>query len=239
MPSSGTRDQFLALLADVGGPVCDDCASERTGIHPRQRINGLAGRMAAEVTITRADGACAICSRGKLTSTLPAGAEGGSQPLRRWPPVRAVSTTAVTTPTNTGAFTSNDQYGKAVLTLAAGPAFQTGVRDCRVSFPAGSADLDGVVGCDVAVEIEARNGKQVRGALIDLFMHPYPKKLLVLIPSGNLNTETAAVQCEYILCQLRLPPALFRVVVLEGTRERPQLAADAGRVRDALAELNA
>jgi hypothetical protein len=70
-------------------------------------------------------------------------------------------------------------------------------------------------------------------------MHPHPKKLLVLIPSDNLNTATAAVQCEHILRELRLPPASFRVVVLEGTRERPQLTVDADRVRGALAELNA
>lgn len=47
-------------------------------------------------------------------------------------------------------------------------------------------------------------------------LHPCPKKLLILIPSRNLNTATAVPQCEYILARLLPPGALFRVIALAG-----------------------
>jgi hypothetical protein len=43
---------------------------------------------------------------------------------------------------------------------------------------AGSARIDGTVAGMVAVEIKSRVPKQVRGALLDLIMHSFTKKLL-------------------------------------------------------------
>jgi hypothetical protein len=92
------------------------------------------------------------------------------------------------------------------------------------------------VGQEVAVEVEARNAKQVRGAIMDLLLHPCPKKLLILIPSGSLKTSTAPAQCEHILSKFR-PPGLFRMAVLRGTCEAPDMDMDVARVQRALAEL--
>ena len=57
------------------------------------------------------------------------------------------------------------------------------------------ASVDATVGGDIAVEVESRVSKQVRGAVLDLMCHPYPKKLLILLPVHMSNPETTAQQC--------------------------------------------
>jgi uncharacterized protein (DUF779 family) len=63
----------------------------------------------------------------------------------------------------------HDEYGKLILTQAAG---------CSCDGPStitcygdSSAHIDGTVGSTIAVVIESRTGKQVRGALLDLVLH--------------------------------------------------------------------
>ena len=59
-----------------------------------------------------------------------------------------------------------------------------------------SARIDGTLDQNVAVELESRVSKQVRGAVLDLLCHSYPKKLLVLLPVHDV--EVTARQCEFI-----------------------------------------
>ncbi len=74
----------------------------------------------------------------------------------------------------------HDHYGKQILTRAAGRRCDG---PCTItSYGRSSAQIDGTVGSTIAVEIESRTGKQVRGALLDLILHPYPKKLMILLP---------------------------------------------------------
>lgn len=131
----------------------------------------------------------------------------------------------------------HDAYGKAVLKLAAGSAFTDWGDAVSVAYGArGRAAIDGVVGGSIAVEIESRTSKQVRGAVLDLICHGHLKKLLVLVPLYMSNVNLCAEQCRDILGRF-LPQENFRVVVLTGTGFSPSLEADAAIVRDALAAL--
>ncbi len=132
----------------------------------------------------------------------------------------------------------HDRYGKAVLESAAGNAYVDRSVSVEIDYGEGRpARIDGTVGAEIAVEIESRTGKQVRGAVLDLICHAYPKKLLVLLPVHMSNAEVIAGQCKGILARF-LDPASFRVVVLKGsgydTRWRQ---SDTDAVRAALKDL--
>jgi hypothetical protein len=128
----------------------------------------------------------------------------------------------------------HDNYGKSVLALATRGACQRAGPSVSTNYGASSAHIDGTVGLTVAVEIESRTGKQVRGAILDLILHDNPKKLLILIPKyfGKHQPQ----ECEFILKRF-VGPQDFRVVLLEGTGDDPCLETDALKVRAALAEL--
>jgi hypothetical protein len=96
----------------------------------------------------------------------------------------------------------DDQYGKALLRRAVGEEFKSSGPTVQVDFGAGSPGrIDGTIASEVAAEIESRVSKQIRGAIMDLILHPYPKKLLVLLPVHMQNAESAAVQCRAILAR--------------------------------------
>lgn len=126
-----------------------------------------------------------------------------------------------------------DDTGKKLLRAAAGPLFTSDGPSVTFSFGpgAGTARIDGTVAGRVAVEIESRVPKQIRGALLDLILHPYPCKLLVLLPVYTGNIDTAVRQATVILRRF-VEPACFRVVVVQHSVDE-SLAA----VRVALAEL--
>lgn len=130
----------------------------------------------------------------------------------------------------------HDDYGKRILALAAGSDYS----DWRsAEFPIGGgahARLDGTVGEAIAVEVESRTPKQVRGALLDLVLHPFPSKLVVLIPQHIGNAERTAAMCRHILKQF-VPGGTFRVVVTSGSGHDPKDDLDASIVRNALVEL--
>ena len=132
---------------------------------------------------------------------------------------------------------AHDDYGKLVMRRAAGAAFQDSGAVVSVPYGArGGATIDGVVGESVAVEIESRVLKQVRGAVLDLICHSYPKKLLVLLPVHMSNAALCSAQCENILARF-VKPKDFRVVVLGGSGRGAALEADVKIVQLALSEL--
>ena len=132
---------------------------------------------------------------------------------------------------------SHDAYGKEVLQAAAGAAFVDWGPSVEVSYGAGRpARVDGTVSGTIAVEVESRTSKQVRGAVLDLLFHPYHKKLLVLVPMHMSDSGTCADQCRNALGRF-VAPDCFRVVVLRGTGSNPSLDADAQLVRRTLNEL--
>ncbi len=128
-------------------------------------------------------------------------------------------------------------YGKNVMRSAAGNSYVDWGESVEVDYGAGQpARIDGTVSSLVAVEVESRVAKQVRGALIDLVCHRFPKKLLVLVPVHMWNPRETADQCKYILGKF-LSPSDYRVVQLKGTGENPCIEEDGRIVRSALAEL--
>lgn len=132
---------------------------------------------------------------------------------------------------------SHDAYGKEILRAAVGAAFVDWGSAVEVSYGAGRpARIDGTVAGAIAVEVESRTSKQVRGAVLDLLSHPYQKKLLVLVPMHMSDCRTRADQCRNALGRY-VGPDDFRVVVLAGTGSNPRLDADAQLVREALNEL--
>lgn len=132
---------------------------------------------------------------------------------------------------------SHDKYGKQVLRLATNGEVVHSGQPVKVDFSAGlPARIDGAVGGNIAIEVDSRTSKQVRGALLDLICHPYPKELLLLLPVHMSDAEVAAKQSDHILAQF-VPRESFRVVLLGGSGGNPKFDEDISKVSDALAEL--
>lgn len=131
----------------------------------------------------------------------------------------------------------HDKYGKRILEEGAGSAYTTCARSVRVDYGKGGyASVDGTVGSQIAVEIESRVSKQVRGALLDLVFHPYPKKLLILLPVHMNDPERTVAQCEHILARL-LDGSDFRVALLHGHGSDYKNEIDIRIVRRAIDQL--
>ena len=128
----------------------------------------------------------------------------------------------------------HDAYGKSVLRMAGGTECRDYSPHTEINYGDSRAYIDGTVSSLVAVEIESRTGKQVRGAVLDLILHRYPKKLLILIPmyiGKNTPGECAVILGKFV------EPGDYRVVLLAGTGDYPQYLGDAAVVRTALEEL--
>lgn len=133
----------------------------------------------------------------------------------------------------------HDSYGKQVLRQAAGDAFERYGPSVEIDYGAGGrARIDGTVAGRVAVEVESRVGKQVRGALLDLLCHAMSKKLLLILPVHMSDPVATATQCRNILRRF-VSPKEFRVVVLSGHGSSPRTEQDVTAVRRALGELGA
>lgn len=131
----------------------------------------------------------------------------------------------------------HDEYGKRVLRAAAGSAYEMYGSAVEINYGAGQpARIDGAVAGTIAVEIESRTSKQIRGAVLDLICHRFPKKLLVLLPVHMSNPAIAAEQCRVALGRF-LDSASFEVVVLAGRGDEPRIDEDTRTVRNALAKL--
>jgi hypothetical protein len=103
-----------------------------------------------------------------------------------------------------------------------------------IAYDVSQARIDGTVDSMIAVEIESRTSKQVRGAILDLLMHPYPKKLLVLIPKWTgANTVN---ESKHILSR-SVNPQDFQVALLAGTGDDPRKEEDVQIVSLALLKL--
>lgn len=133
---------------------------------------------------------------------------------------------------------SHDDYGKKLLMQAAGEDFEQYGSSIEIDYGAGQpARIDGTVGTSIAIEIESRTAKQVRGAVLDLICHPYPKKLLILVPKHMQNPAATADQCVNIMRRF-CSKDNFRVVVLKGTGDDHQFRSDTAIVKKAIKELS-
>ena len=133
----------------------------------------------------------------------------------------------------------HDDYGKRILRESVGGVFNAYGASVEVNYGAGMpARIDGTVAGRVAVEVESRVAKQIRGAVLDLLCHDYPKKLLLLLPVHISNAETTAHQCRLALRRF-VAETDFRVVVFHGHGSNPKSKEDVSLVRAALRELRA
>ena len=131
----------------------------------------------------------------------------------------------------------HSRYGKQLMKKIAGPAYTENKPSTEIHFGAGwPARIDGTICESIAVEIESRVRKQIRGAVLDLICHEYPKKLLVILPVHAGNADIAVKQCRNALSRF-VSKEDFRVVVTEGTGDHPMLEKDAKKVGNVLREL--
>lgn len=133
----------------------------------------------------------------------------------------------------------HDVYGKKVIERAAGPGFDGSRAACRVAYPGPDhqgAFVDGTAYGIVAIEVESRTNKQVRGALLDLIMHDHPKKLLVLIKA--YSTSAIEDQCRHALGRY-CPAGSHAVTTIDGSGfdSEGHMAKDVETVRTALQAL--
>jgi hypothetical protein len=112
---------------------------------------------------------------------------------------------------------NHDKYGKGVLKKAFGNSFDASDKKCTVCYGpnGGKATIDGTIAGKVAVEIESRASKQVRGAILDLVMNPLEKKVMILLPVHMANIKMTTAQCNYLLSKY-VKPKYFRVIELKG-----------------------
>ncbi len=128
------------------------------------------------------------------------------------------------------------EYAKRILTELLGKRFCTWFEATRCYDLGGvKADLDGLIRSEdlstvqCAVEVEARNYKQIRGAIVDLAWHPAPKKLLVVLKAQPQlkSTEQVRAHCTYVWNKLvGMQKTPFGLAVLEGTGADPQPQTD-------------
>lgn len=117
---------------------------------------------------------------------------------------------------------SHDQYGRQVLYDATEGRASLFGSPLEIDYGSGPpAHVAATVG-DIAIQIEPRISKQVRGAILDLVCHPFLKKLLVLVPVSITSPGISAEQCRQILARF-CPRKAFRVVTLKGSGHRPDL----------------
>lgn len=135
-----------------------------------------------------------------------------------------------------GAIPRHDKYGKAVLDTAFPNRVNLSGKSVQVNFGcAGIARIDGVLAESIAVEIESRASKQVRGALIDLIFHDAPRKLLLLLPVHMSNIISTAEQCRSIMAKYVHADNVL-VVPLSGTGVSPHMQEDVHTLKTELAK---
>ncbi len=140
----------------------------------------------------------------------------------------------------------HDEYGKCLFADLLGPRWDSLAFERSIDEAGVRADLDGVIrsrdsrAIECAVEIEARVYKQIRGAIVDLALHPTRKKLLVIIRAQPQlgSKEKTTSHCTYIWQQLAAENrGEFAMVVLEGTGDTPMPEVDKHRITQALLSL--
>lgn len=132
----------------------------------------------------------------------------------------------------------HDAYGKSVVRTAAahvGVSFQ----EYGTGHPITSrmnCSIDAVVAGKIAVEIESRTPKQVRGAVLDVFWHPAPLKLIILLPAYVGNAKNTVEMCE-CLAERLYPSVPFRCLALSGKGDNHQIEADTALVANVIKEM--
>ncbi len=228
-------DRVMSYVQTSPGKTDREIAEALFGVgHPQQGVNQVAPSLARRGLIQRER------REDALTANYPASQMTGTRKPRTRQPSEDDNGLGEEQPLDretTPAGQVHDQYGKQVLRAAAGDAFVEWGPQVEVDYGAGRpARIDGAVGGQVAVEVEARVPKQIRGAVLDLIFHSFPLKLLVLMRAQLSNPEATASQCRNALGRF-VKPACFRVILLDGDGHAPRLESDADLAARSLREL--
>jgi len=129
---------------------------------------------------------------------------------------------------------THDQYGKQVMAAAFGQNYDSNPQSVSFGLQAGNFKIDGTIGDDIAVEIESRTSKQVRGAVLDIISHPHPKKLILLI--SKYNNGYTEKQCQELLKRFA-PQNPSVVITLKGNGGNPATNDDVKLVQLAVKQL--
>jgi hypothetical protein len=125
-------------------------------------------------------------------------------------------------------------YGVRVLRQACSSFTDFGP-ELDIRSDGGRESLDGHIDGKIAVEIEAKNKTQIRGAVDKLLRHRYTRKLLVIMIPNLGCTTIDAIEAFASECRQRLEgqvgPEMCRVVVLAGHGDMEELADDVKFVR--------
>lgn len=111
--------------------------------------------------------------------------------------------------------TGYDRKMKGLLRQILGGDFSETL-DTKIDYGAGAAKgrIDGSIAGRIAVEIETRTDKQIRGAVLDLICHRLAQKLLIVVPVHMTNETRTVAMCLNIMARF-LQPENFRVVLFE------------------------
>ncbi len=140
----------------------------------------------------------------------------------------------------------HDDYGKDLFHELLGDRWSPDDFRRSVEQAGVRADLDGVIkakdgrSVECAVEIDARVYKQIRGAMVDLALHPAPKKLLVIIKAQAQLGSTSKIikHWSYVWKEIAgTGRGRFALAVLEGTGADPLPEVDLALLQKALAAL--
>jgi hypothetical protein len=121
------------------------------------------------------------------------------------------------------------KYEQLAIELLVGAFDDRFVRDDTRVFSfglgAGTGEVDGTIDEWIAVEIGVGSSKQIRASVLDLALHPYRGKLLILVDTPGHSTERSVDQAEAILERLGYSGVVFRVgEVGEGRQVAAELA---------------
>ena len=139
----------------------------------------------------------------------------------------------------------HDSYGKDLLSRVFGPRFDRGAPGRSVIVGGIEIRLDGIIigaesgQIECAVEVEAENEPQVRGAVLNLFLHPAPKALLLLMPR-HMNNPLPRAIAHFQSVWTRLTGSArgdLPIVCLKGDGNTPAWAEDEARLRRELSAL--
>ena len=126
----------------------------------------------------------------------------------------------------------HDKYGKELLSQI--NDFSQAKEHCQFSYgDFGTARIDGVIINKIAIEIESRVNKQIRGALLDLICHSNEKKLLILMSVKSVS-DNAIKEAEYILTKFIKDSSKFKVIKLEGNGDNKKIDIDTKIIIDGL-----
>ncbi|HEY2932087.1 MAG TPA: hypothetical protein VGK99_10090 [Acidobacteriota bacterium] len=134
-------------------------------------------------------------------------------------------------------------YPKQLLRSILGDRWDDSSERRKVDMGGTLATLDGVIldkkqnTAQVAVDIEARTEKQIRGAMVDLLFHPAPNKLLIIMPNKNFRVMNVERHCAHVWKQLATDTRdNFRTVIMAGDVSDPD-PDDRQTISRSLAEL--